>query len=392
MKLPLILSLCALARAQPTSSPPSPVATAGATQAKPTTLPAAGPGENMAACEKRQVTAGWFGQPPADPKGCTDCTVATFLTGKGPAYCSKYKNYVASATAQGGKVVINGVAGILPGAFDQVPANVFWFEIGQRPKYGVSTFSSLPDGLFDKMPAAPTLQWVELTTTSGVTFKNPDKFFGRQFPKLERIQFNFSPTQPLVGLGAKLFNKNIATLQRLQMYFGNDAIPADTFSNLPQLRGLNLISNNLKALPADLLKNQKKLKELYLGGSGTTSPDDRYVPMPITTFPATLLANSPSFESLQIRGSKLTQLAPDTFAKNKKFSWLMLLDSNVKSLPADFVKNTPALNQLSVAGNDIASFPPGFFPPGRIIELRFTPQSTGATCKNLSLPKSVTCF
>lgn len=350
--------------------------------------------ENVSACEKRTVSYGWFGAP-TDIKSCSDCTTVTYISGAGktdPAYCAKYKDYVADVQAQAGKVVIPLTAGFVPGAFDRVSAGVWWIEIGSREKYGPSTFTTLPNGMFDKMPARATVTDIELSSSKVVGFATPEKVFGAPLPKAKKMQLNFSPSEPLVGLGPKLFNKNLATLQMLQLYFGNPQIPEDTLVNLVQLRNLNLLSNKLTALPPALLKSQKKLKELYLGGQGLDA-ESRYNPMPISALPSQFLSYAPNLNWLQVRGTNVKALPADMFAKNPKLSNVLFMDSALTTLPVGLFASNPVANNMQVYGNDITSIPAGALPTDRPFELSFTPQrSGGATCASLKLPANIQCM
>lgn len=352
-------------------------------------------GEDLSKCATRQVAYDWFGNVAKTPATCDDCTTVTYLTGAGGAACAKYKDFVSTAVPKSTKLKISMAAGILPGAFDNLPANVNWVEIGSAPgttleqKAGKTTISSLPSGLFDK--AAPSLTEIRITTPRGVTFQNPATFFGVPVPNLKRLTLDFSANEPSVGLPtAQLFNKNIASVQNLQTTFGNPTIPADALVNLVQLRQCNLISNKLTALPPTLLKTNTRLKGLYLAGSDVVN--DRYVPMPITVFPNTLLASAKNLGGLQVRGTKVTALAVDTFSKNPKLETVLFMDSNLKTLPAGLISSNPMLKALEVPGNDIASVPAtGLFPSDRPIRFWFEPQSTGLKCADLTLPSNVEC-
>ena len=77
-----------------------------------------------------------------------------------------------------------------------------------------STFTTLPNGLFDKMPARATLDRIQITSEKPIDLsKNAAKVFGQPLPKLKMLTLNFPTALESKGLGSQLFNANLANLQ-----------------------------------------------------------------------------------------------------------------------------------------------------------------------------------
>ncbi|XP_051732150.1 leucine-rich alpha-2-glycoprotein-like [Ctenopharyngodon idella] len=183
----------------------------------------------------------------------------------------------------------------------------------------------------------------------------------------------------------------------LNVRFSNlSSITSDDLKIFSQLRQLSLIRNQLRTLPADLLKGLSNLHILDLTGNKLTSLSSRvfhHSPLveltlsdnllyeldadclPVnssllrldlssnrfTQLPVAFLQRLNNLESLDFKNNQLEELTPGALTSLSKLEALYLENNRLKSLDPSAFSGNPNLRQMFLSGNCLASLPAGLF-------------------------------
>ena len=114
--------------------------------------------------------------------------------------------------------------------------------------------------------------------------------------------------------------------------------PGD-FSGLSNLETLDLWSNRLTSLPADIFAGLDRLRVLYLGQNRLAS------------LPADVFSGLPRLRTLQLDGNRLETLSAGVFEGLTELSKLTLNDNAMTSLAPGVFEDLSALRTLEIGGN-----------------------------------------
>ncbi|MDO5095009.1 MAG: S-layer homology domain-containing protein [Peptostreptococcaceae bacterium] len=117
----------------------------------------------------------------------------------------------------------------------------------------------------------------------------------------------------------------------------------------PKIKAINLDSNKLTSLPADVFENATGVSHILLGGNKIAKIEPK-------TFD-----NLSALRYLDFDGSLLEELPKGLFDKNKDLRVLSLMNNKLKSLPDDLLKNNTKLEELYLLDNALTDLSDGFF-------------------------------
>ncbi|XP_049842572.1 leucine-rich repeat-containing G-protein coupled receptor 4-like [Schistocerca gregaria] len=113
----------------------------------------------------------------------------------------------------------------------------------------------------------------------------------------------------------------------------------------------------LVALPADALSRTPLLRRVEARAVADLATVDESV-----------FSETPHLEYLQLTGSKVSQLLPDTFAANRNLSAVDLSDNQLDGLPAGLFRHNALLTQLKLSGNHIEAIHVDTFKANRLLQ------------------------
>ena len=190
------------------------------------------------------------------------------------------------------------------------------------------------------------------------------------FKDLERLVLS---SNELSDLPANLF-ADLKNLTWLDLKSQNIHLPVDIFVPLENLEFLELIYNNLQQIEPNLLRNQKKLKHLYLSGNklknltkesfqGLDNVQDLDLSSnEMETLASTVFEHLGNLTSINLSTNRYTILPEGLFKMNKKLSLFKLTENRVpmKTLPAGLLSNLTALDSVIIKC-DLVTLPEDIF-------------------------------
>lgn len=117
----------------------------------------------------------------------------------------------------------------------------------------------------------------------------------------------------------------------------------------PNIKAINLDSNKLTALPADVFQNATGLSHIILSGNKIQKIE-----------PNTFDSLS-ALKYIDFDGSLLEELPKGIFDKNKDLKVLSLMNNKLESLPDDLLKNNTKLEELYLFDNALSELSDDFF-------------------------------
>lgn len=117
----------------------------------------------------------------------------------------------------------------------------------------------------------------------------------------------------------------------------------------PNIKAINLDSNKLTALPADVFQNSTGVSHILLGGNKIQKIE-----------PNTFDSLS-DLKYIDFDGSLIEELPQGIFDKNKELKVLSLMNNKLKSLPDNLLKNNTKLEELYLLDNELTKLADDFF-------------------------------
>ena len=236
---------------------------------------------------------------------------------------------------------------------------------------------SLPADVFDDLDNLENLN----LNYNGLAALPADVFDG--LTKLERLELS---ENSLESLPADIFD-GLSKLEVLYLSANElSALPADVFDDLDNLELLSLKYNDLDldALPSDFFNAFPKLTWLSLSGIGkdlegdgtgtmTTLSYDWYDSIPptleyldlgsneLSALPADVFDDFTNLKGLWLSVNDLSALPADVFDGLSKLEELELNFNQLESLPADVFAGLASLKRLNLDINQLESLPAGLF-------------------------------
>ena len=142
----------------------------------------------------------------------------------------------------------------------------------------------------------------------------------------------------------------LVNLRRLDLHQSRlTALPAGVFSGLGSLEELWLSSNRLTVLPPDVFSGLANLRRLFLGHNG------------LTALPPTVFSGLPNLERLHLDSNQLSTLPNDVFSSLGNLRELSLGSNLLSTLSAPMFSGLGNLEALYLWGNQLASLPDRVF-------------------------------
>lgn len=158
-------------------------------------------------------------------------------------------------------------------------------------------------------------------------------------PQIEHdtLDLSYKDLTDITGL------QNISNINQVaHMYLNGNllqTLPADVFSNLPNLRMLNLDNNDLQILPADVFNNLPNLNKLLLSNNQ------------LNTLPTDIFNNLSNLWLLNLRNNQLSTLPANVFSSLPNLCTLELDHNKLQTLPDNLLGNLNQLKKITLIGN-----------------------------------------
>ncbi|XP_078375759.1 uncharacterized protein LOC144659197 [Oculina patagonica] len=147
-------------------------------------------------------------------------------------------------------------------------------------------------------------------------------------------------------------------LRYLQLLRNVSSIPDDIFSNFPNIRSLDLRSNNFPNLEENIFANLTKLQTLHLSsnkihylpkGLFSSLRELKYLQFrenSIQDLPENIFSNLINLKKLELNSNKIPHLPKGLFCCQNKLEYLNLASNNIENLPASVFSNLTNLKLL----------------------------------------------
>ena len=183
-----------------------------------------------------------------------------------------------------------------------------------------------------------------LTSTGITTAISPGDFSG-----LDNLETLWLRSGESLVLQDDVFS-DLVNLRRLDLHqSGLTALPAGVFSGLGSLEELWLSSNRLTVLPPDVFSGLANLRRLFLGHNG------------LTALPPTVFSGLPNLERLHLDSNQLSTLPDGVFSSLGNLRELSLGSNLLSTLSAPMFSGLGNLEALYLWGNQLASLPDRVF-------------------------------
>ena len=188
------------------------------------------------------------------------------------------------------------------------------------------------------------LSGIRVLASTGITAISPGDFSG-----LDNLETLWLRSDESLVLQGDVFSE-LVNLRRLDLHqSGLTVLPPGVFSGLGSLEELWLSSNRLTVLPPGLFSGLANLRRLFLGHNGLIS------------LQPTVFSGLPNLERLHLDSNQLSTLPDGVFSGLGNLRELSLGSNILSALSADVFSGLGNLEALYLGGNQLASLPEGVF-------------------------------